>query len=60
MLHKDNQTIHDLINENISQKDMERFSYEMDENWKKYSSVAVNHKNIEVRRLLKGNMTHSK
>lgn len=60
LLHKDNGAIHDLINEDISQKDVERFSYEMDENWRKYSNIAVNHENIEVRRLLNGTMTHSK
>ncbi|MGB5912383.1 MAG: hypothetical protein WBH31_14415 [Promethearchaeia archaeon] len=60
LLHKDNPALSDLINDEISQIKRERFFYMMDYNWKKYAEIAENNKNIEVRRLKEGTMTHSK
>jgi len=60
LLHKDNPALSDLINDELTQKKRERFLYMVDYNWKRYSEIAENHENIEVRRLKIGTMTHSK
>lgn len=60
MMHKDNPALSDLINDDISNISGIKYYELLEKTWESYSKIAEKHKNIEVRRLKSGTMTHIK
>ena len=60
LMHEENPSLNDLINDKLDDTTGKDYSNKMQSNWEVYSEIAEKHENIEVRQLKKGTMTHSK